>query len=88
MLASGSPNDALIAYHEARARGGAGLIVVEVASVSAKRRDLPRPVMRGRTRRHSNQAGRQFLEQGQRLTPPQPVADDHGSLGVNAMDLE
>jgi len=38
MLASGSPNDALIAYHEARAKGGAGLIVVEVASVHESNR--------------------------------------------------
>jgi 2,4-dienoyl-CoA reductase-like NADH-dependent reductase (Old Yellow Enzyme family) len=38
MLASGSPNDALIAYHEARARGGVGLIVVEVASVHESNR--------------------------------------------------
>ncbi len=29
----GTVNDALIAYHEARARGGAGLIVVQVAAV-------------------------------------------------------
>ena len=35
MLARGTPGDALIAYHEARAKGGAGLIVVEVASVHA-----------------------------------------------------
>ena len=33
MIASASVNDDLIAYHEARARGGAGLIIVEVASV-------------------------------------------------------
>jgi 2,4-dienoyl-CoA reductase-like NADH-dependent reductase (Old Yellow Enzyme family) len=32
-LADGSPNDRLIAYHEARARGGAGLIITEVAGV-------------------------------------------------------
>ena len=38
MLASRSPNDALIAYHEARARGGVGLIVVEVASVHESNR--------------------------------------------------
>ena len=31
--ADGAPNDRLIAYHEARARGGAGLIVAEVAAV-------------------------------------------------------
>ena len=29
----GTVNDALIAYHEARARGGAGLIVVQVAGI-------------------------------------------------------
>ena len=52
-----------------------------------KRRDLPRPVMRGRTCLHTNQAGRLFLEEGQHLTPPQLTADDHGSLGVNAMHL-
>ena len=33
MIAAGFVNDELIAYHEARARGGAGLIIVEVASV-------------------------------------------------------
>ena len=33
MIATGFVNDELIAYHEARARGGAGLIIVEVASV-------------------------------------------------------
>jgi 2,4-dienoyl-CoA reductase-like NADH-dependent reductase (Old Yellow Enzyme family) len=33
MLAAGNVNDALIAYHEARARGGAGLVIVEVATV-------------------------------------------------------
>ena len=33
MIAAGQVNDELIAYHEARARGGAGLIIVEVASV-------------------------------------------------------
>ena len=33
MIAAGNVNDRLIAYHEARARGGAGLIIVEVASV-------------------------------------------------------
>jgi 2,4-dienoyl-CoA reductase-like NADH-dependent reductase (Old Yellow Enzyme family)/thioredoxin reductase len=32
-LADGSPNDRLIAYHEARAQGGAGLIITEVAGV-------------------------------------------------------
>ena len=32
-LADGRPNDRLIAYHEARARGGAGLIISEVAGV-------------------------------------------------------
>ena len=33
MIAPGKVNDELIAYHEARARGGAGLVIVEVASV-------------------------------------------------------
>ena len=33
MIASARVNDELIAYHEARAKGGAGLIIVEVASV-------------------------------------------------------
>jgi 2,4-dienoyl-CoA reductase-like NADH-dependent reductase (Old Yellow Enzyme family)/thioredoxin reductase len=32
-LADGSPNDRLIAYHEARAQGGAGLIITEVVGV-------------------------------------------------------
>ena len=32
-LADGVPSDALIAYHEARARGGVGLIVTEIVSV-------------------------------------------------------
>lgn len=32
-LADGSPNDRLIAYHEARAKGGAGLIISEIAGV-------------------------------------------------------
>ena len=31
--AHGAPNDRLIAYHEARARGGAGLIVAEIAAI-------------------------------------------------------
>jgi 2,4-dienoyl-CoA reductase-like NADH-dependent reductase (Old Yellow Enzyme family) len=34
-LADGKPSDALIAYHEARARGGAGLIVSEIVAVHA-----------------------------------------------------
>lgn len=33
MICTGTVNDQLIAYHEARAKGGAGLIIVEVASV-------------------------------------------------------
>lgn len=33
LVNDGSPNDALIAYHEARARGGAGLIITEIAAV-------------------------------------------------------
>ena len=33
MIAAGTVNDGLIAYHEARAKGGAGLVIVEVASV-------------------------------------------------------
>ena len=32
-LADKQPGDALIAYHEARARGGAGLIVSEIVAV-------------------------------------------------------
>ncbi|MEM7225376.1 MAG: FAD-dependent oxidoreductase [Pseudomonadota bacterium] len=32
-LASDVPNEALIAYHEARARGGAGLIITEIAAI-------------------------------------------------------
>ena len=32
-LADGAPGEALIAYHEARARGGAGLIVTEIVAV-------------------------------------------------------
>jgi hypothetical protein len=44
--------------------------------------------MRGRTRLHTNQAGRLFLEEGQHLTPPQLTTEEHGAIGVNAMDLE
>jgi 2,4-dienoyl-CoA reductase-like NADH-dependent reductase (Old Yellow Enzyme family)/thioredoxin reductase len=33
LISGGVPNDALIAYHEARAKGGAGLIVVQAAGV-------------------------------------------------------
>ena len=33
LLVDGTINDALIAYHEARARGGVGLIVVQVAGI-------------------------------------------------------
>ena len=33
LVDDGAPNDALIAYQEARARGGAGLVIVEVAAV-------------------------------------------------------
>ncbi len=33
LVTDGSPNDALIAYHEARAKGGAGLIITEIAAV-------------------------------------------------------
>ena len=33
LVNDGAPNDALIAYQEARARGGAGLVIVEVAAV-------------------------------------------------------
>ena len=33
LVNDGEPNDALVAYHEARAAGGAGLIIVEVATV-------------------------------------------------------
>ncbi len=33
MVTGGLPNDDLVAYHEARARGGAGLIIVEVAAI-------------------------------------------------------
>ena len=33
LITGGVPNDALIAYHEARARGGAGLIVVQAAGI-------------------------------------------------------
>ena len=33
LVDDGAPNDALIAYQEARARGGAGLVIVEVAAI-------------------------------------------------------
>lgn len=33
LVNDGTPNDALLAYHEARARGGAGLIVTEIGAV-------------------------------------------------------
>ncbi len=33
LITGGVPNDALIAYHEARAKGGAGLIIVQVAGI-------------------------------------------------------
>ncbi len=33
LVSGGLPNDDLAAYHEARARGGAGLVIVEVAAV-------------------------------------------------------
>ena len=33
LITGGVPNDALIAYHEARAKGGAGLIVVQAAGI-------------------------------------------------------
>ena len=33
LVDNGVPNDALIAYHEARAKGGAGLIITEIAAV-------------------------------------------------------
>jgi 2,4-dienoyl-CoA reductase-like NADH-dependent reductase (Old Yellow Enzyme family) len=33
ILGKGAMGDALIAYHEARARGGAGLSIIEVGSV-------------------------------------------------------
>ena len=33
LITGGVPNDALIAYHEARAKGGVGLIVVQAAGI-------------------------------------------------------
>ena len=33
LITGGVPNDALIAYHEARAKGGAGLIIVQAAGI-------------------------------------------------------
>lgn len=33
LVTAGNPNESLIAYHEARAKGGAGLIFIEVATV-------------------------------------------------------
>ena len=33
LVSGGLPNDDLVAYHEARAKGGAGLVIVEVAAV-------------------------------------------------------
>jgi len=41
----GTVNDALIAYHVARARGGAGLIVVQVAGVHDTARYTPHMLM-------------------------------------------
>ncbi|MEE8204337.1 MAG: FAD-dependent oxidoreductase [Alphaproteobacteria bacterium] len=35
LVSGGAPNDDLVAYHEARAAGGAGLVIVEVAAVHA-----------------------------------------------------
>ena len=35
MLREGLPTDAMVAYHEARAKGGAGLIIIEAARVHA-----------------------------------------------------
>ena len=33
LVTGGNPNESMIAYHEARAKGGVGLIVIEVATV-------------------------------------------------------
>ncbi len=33
MLEGGGPSDAMVAYHEARAAGGAGLIITEASAV-------------------------------------------------------
>jgi len=50
--------------------------------------DLPRPVMRGGARLHTNQAGPLFREERQHLSPPQLSADDHATLRVEAVDLK
>ncbi len=51
-----------------------------------QRLDLPRPVMRGGARLNANQTRRLLPEEGQNPTPPQLPADDHATLGVNAVD--
>jgi 2,4-dienoyl-CoA reductase-like NADH-dependent reductase (Old Yellow Enzyme family) len=45
MLQDGLPTDAMVAYHEARAKGGAGLIIIEAARAHASG-DSGRPAIR------------------------------------------
>ena len=50
--------------------------------------DLPPSVMRGGAGFHANQARRLLVEEGQHLPPPQLPAEDHATVGVNAVDLK
>jgi hypothetical protein len=54
----------------------------------AEPNQLPHPVVRRGAGFDANQAWRQFLEEGQHLTPPHLAADHHIARGINAVDLE
>ena len=45
MLENGTPSDAMVAYHKARAKGGAGLIILEAARAHISG-DSGRPAIR------------------------------------------
>lgn len=53
-----------------------------------QRRKFAAPMMRGRTRLDTNQAGRQTSEQLQQLRPTDALADHHRAISVHAVNLK
>jgi hypothetical protein len=59
-----------------------------IAAISAWHEKLARPVVRGRTRFHPDQARRQFGEERQQLRSTQRLVENHHVVSVSAMHLK
>jgi hypothetical protein len=77
--------------------GRIGLVALDVGlhilrwhqtNLVTKLRQLTRPVMRGGTGLHANQAGRQNFEELHHLTAAKLLPDDHLLSRIDAVDLK